>query len=660
MRVSISKKPTTKTSNSFYCTNRAPLLPSPFAKLPLRSVRPKGWLKHQLELMVNGMTGRLIELSSFLKPENGWFGGDKPGWEEQPYWFRGFHDLAVLTGNKRLLDESKRWIEAIFRSQDNDGYFGAEYNRCIVGKNGQKVCDLWPHMIMLDAIISHYEHTRDQRVIPLMTRFFQFCRDLPEELFIPAPKEGFGDWKPFIQYSRAGDMLPHIYWLYNLTGKAWLLDLATRFYKHIKPPTDEWLDHHVVHFTQRFRYPGNYYIQSKAAWHLAATEHWYTQHLSTWGQQPRGIFGADERIRPGCTDPRQGFETCGMVEFMKSFYILARITGDARYADRCEDIALNHFPASQTPDLKALHYLTASNQPQLDASENHEYYNKGRMICYSPHIYRCCQHNVAMGWPWYVQNLWQATADNGLVAWLYAASEVTAKVGQEGREVTIDSETEYPFDQHVKMTVKSPSPVAFPLYLRVPRWCRGFRVAVNGQPLDIVAEPATYVRIERVWSAGDTVIIDMPMEVSLTQWPRNGSVTVDRGPLSYSLKIKEKWHRCGGTDEWPEWEVFPTTPWNYGLVIDRDNPLESLEVVKKGIVADQPWTIEAAPIKIKARGKRISNWLLENETIAELQQSPVKSDQPEQQITLIPMGCARLRVSCLPTTGEGPDAWNWE
>ncbi len=660
MQPSVLKKPGTETATSFYCTNRPPLLSGPFAKLPLGSIRPQGWLKHQLDLMANGMTGRLAEFSSFLKPDNGWFGGDSEGWEEQPYWFRGFHDLAVLTGNKGLLAESKRWIEAIIASQDGDGYFGAQYHKCVVGENGQKICDLWPHMVMLDAVTSHYEHTGDSRVIPLMKRFFQFCRGLPEERFIPKKEERFGDWKPFIQTDRAGDMLPHIYWLYNRTGKTWLLDLATRFYQHIAPPTDEWLDHHIVHFTQRFRYPGNYYIQSKTIWHLAATEYWYSQHLGTWGQQPRGIFGADEQVRPGCTDPRQGFETCGMVEFAKSFYILGRITGQSKYADRCEDIMLNHFPVSMTPDLKALHYLTASNQPQLDASQNHEYYNKGRQICYSPHIYRCCQHNVAMGWPWYAQNLWQATADNGLAAWLYATSQVTAKVGQEGTEVTVNSETDYPFAGRVTMTVESSYRVTFPLYLRVPHWCRGFRVAINGEQLNIKAEPATFVRIERTWSPGSIVTIEMPMEISLTQWPRTGSVTVDRGPLSYSVKIEERWQRCGGTDEWPEWEVFPANPWNYGLIIDRDKPGKSLKVVEKGVVAEQPWTVEDAPIEIKARGKRIPNWRLENETVAELSRSPVKSDEREEQITLIPMGCARLRISCLPTIGEGLEAGDWQ
>jgi hypothetical protein len=354
-------------------------------------VRPKGWLKHQLDLMVEGMTGRLSEISGFLDPENGWFGGENAGWEEQPYWFRGFYDLAVLTGDARLLAESKRWIEAVLNSQDADGYFGARYHKRLQGVNGQVCTDLWPHMIMLDAVISHYEAPQDARVIPFLTRFFAFCRDLPDEQFLPVITNGgqeFGDWRPWWQRRRAGDFLPQFYWLYNQTGDAWLLDLATKVFQRIDPAQDEWLDHHVVNFTQRFRYPGNFYAQSKASWHLQQTEYWYAQHMSTWGQQPRGIFGADENIRTGCVDPRQGFETCGMVEFAKSFYILGRVTGDTLYADRTEDVMLNHFPAASTPDLKGLHYLTASNQPQLDASEQHEYQNKGRMVSYSPHDYR--------------------------------------------------------------------------------------------------------------------------------------------------------------------------------------------------------------------------------------------------------------------------------
>jgi len=663
MKVNAVTQPIVGVSNLSYVNNRSPLLPCPMIKLPLGSIRPKGWLKHQLELMASGMTGRLPEVSPHLKEgPMFWIGGVRSSWEQPAYWLRGFYPLAVLTGKQALLEEAQRWLEALFASQDEDGYFGPKWFKSILGDDGQRFCDHWAQMILLDLMVTYFEHAADGRVMQLMKRYFEFMRNLPDENFFPVPGDDFGrDWV-YLKYSRerAGDLLPHLYWLYNHTGDAWLLDLAARVVTHMARPTDEWLDHHVVNFMQRFRYQATYFTQSKEKWHLATAEYWYRQHMATWGQAPRGIFAADERLRHGCVDPRQGFETCAMVEGAKSFYILGRITGQTVYADRCEDILFNHFPAAFTPEMKALHYLTASNMPQLDRTEDHEFLNKGTQISYSPYdVYNCCQHNHSMGWPWFVQNLWQASADNGLVAWMYPACVVTAKVGQEAVPVMIDTQTEYPFKGCVKMAITCSEPVVFPLYLRVPAWCQGLRVSVNGKELDVSGEPGEYVRIERKWSKGDTTSIEMPMETSLTEWPRNGSVTVDRGPLSYSIRIEERYRRCGGTDEWPEWEVFPNSPWNYGLVIDRDNPPQSLEVQERGAVADQPWSVDNAPIEIRAKGRRIPQWGLENETVQELRQSPIRSDEPEEQITLVPMGCSRLRISCIPTIGNGPDARQW-
>jgi len=657
MNVRVTNRPGLERTNSHYVSNRPPLRTNPLVKLPLGSVRARGWIRHQLELMANGLTGRLQELSAFLKPGNGWFDPAGDGWEEQPYWLRGFHDLGVLLDNQRIMSEAEGWIDAVVRSQDAEGYFGARLNKSVVGKNQARTTDIWPHMVMLDALITHYEHTNDSRIIPLMTKFFRWCERIPDDQFMPRKvfDRDFGDWRPQIQQVRAGDMLPHLYWLFNRTGDQKLLDLATRFHRSVQPPLKDWLEYHVVHFTQRFREPGTYYVQSNDPKDLAETEYWYDMHMATWGLPPGGIFAADEILRPGKTDPRQACETCAMVEFNKSFYILAQITGQSLYADRVEDIMFNSFPASHTPDLKALHYLTAGNQPQLDASEHHDYHNKGRMIDYSPHMYRCCQHNSAMGWPYYVEHLWMATSDNGLAAWMYGACDVTAKVGT-GQIVAIREDTDYPFSDRVSLTIETHAPAEFPLYLRVPMWCHRFEVAINGKSLAISAQPEQYVVIERSWSDGDRVDIVLPAELSIRQWTKSAnSVTVDRGPLSYSVKIEERWQKCGGTDEWPEWEVFPTTPWNYGLVVDPVQPDKTISVARQRQVTDQPWTVQDAPIELKAKAKKLPEWKLINETVDVLPKSPAHSNEPEETITLIPMGCARLRMSCLPTIAEEPD-----
>ena len=177
---------------------------------------------------------------------------------------------------------------------------------------------------------------------------------------------------------------------------------------------------------------------------------------------------------------------------------------------------------------------------------------------------------------------------------------------------------------------------------------------LNGRPLAVKARPATYVRIERAWAAGDTLALTMPMHAGFTTWPRTGAVTVDRGPLSYSVQIGERWSRCGGTEEWPEWEVLPTTPWNYGV-----DGLKILGLEEKPVSSDQPWKPENAPVRITVAARKIPGWQLENQTVAELQVSPIRSEEPRETITLIPLGCARLRIACLPVIGSGRDARPW-
>ena len=329
------------------------------------------------------MTGRLKETSRFLKDDNGWLRTENRGWEEQAYWLRGFYSLAVLTEDKSLNDEIKRWIEAILGSRDADGYFGPKQLKRIGYDGGKYFVDLFPHMVMIYPLIRHFEHTSDERIIHLLLAFFRFCEGIPDESFIstcsrnPDMKldEGveYELWLGSIQHHRSAEMISHIYWLYNKTGEEWLLPLAERFYNENRGPQDEWLDIHNVNFTQLFRYPGVYYLQSREKRHLEESEYWYRQHMATWGQQAGGAFAGDELVRSGYLDPRQGIETCGIIEFANSFCMLGAISGNPEYADRCEEIIFNHFPASMTPEQRGVRYVNASNQPILNGTFNHHY-----------------------------------------------------------------------------------------------------------------------------------------------------------------------------------------------------------------------------------------------------------------------------------------------
>ena len=112
------------------------------------------------------------------------------------------------------------------------------------------------------------------------------------------------------------------------------------------------------------------------------------------------MFGADENARLGYIDPRQGVETCGLVEQMASDEIMLCMTGDPMWAEHCEEVAFNSYPAAVMPDFKALRYITCPNHAISDSKNHHPGIdNRGPFLSMNPFSSRCCQHNHAQGWP---------------------------------------------------------------------------------------------------------------------------------------------------------------------------------------------------------------------------------------------------------------------
>jgi hypothetical protein len=196
--------------------------------------------------------------------------------------------------------------------------------------------------------------------------------------------------------------------------------------------------------------------------------------------------------------------------------------------------------------------------------------------------------------------------------------------------------------------------VYFPLTLRIPGWCETPRLSINGKDQALDAGPGRWVVISRTWQTGDLVALSLPMRVTVREWAKNrNSLSVDYGPITFSLKIEERWSEYDNGRPWKAFEVFPESDWNFGLPADvQKDPTAAFQVVQRGVrPLKQPFTPNDAPLLIRTKGGRIAEWKQEeNGLVGQLPQSPVKvAADALREVTLIPMGCARLRISSFPT-----------
>lgn len=640
----------TEEKNVNYVSNRAPMMPQQFIKLPTGSIKPDGWLLTQLQLQKDGLNGHLGEISAWLqKEDNAWLkAGGKWGWEEVPYWLRGYAGVAYLFEDKAMLDEAKIWIESILKSQRKNGNFGPSAET----KGTQ---DFWPNMIALWILQSYHEYTGDARVIDFMTRYFHFQLTVPDELFMRK------SW----QHYRGGDNLWSVAWLYNRTGDAKLLELADKIHRNTANWTKatELPTWHNVNVAQGCREPATYYLFTGDSNMMKASYNVQSLVRRSFGQVPGGMFGADENARIGFFDPRQGTETCGFAEQMASDEIMLLITGDPYWAENCEDIAFNSYPAAFMPDYKSLRYITSPNMVMSD-SENHKpgIDNAGPFLAMNPFSSRCCQHNHGFAWPYYAEHLILTTPDNGAAAVLFNACEAQMKVA-DGKEIVIKEMTDYPFDTQISFTVETnEETVKFPFYIRIPSWTRNASLKINGKATAVNTESGNYLCIHREWKNGDKVEVNYPMEISYRTWQVNkNSVSVDYGPLTLSLRIAEKyveknsaetaiwdskWQEGADTSQWPSYEIYPDSPWNYALQV-QSVKLKERKDLKPGV---NPFTQADIPLVFEAYGRQIPDWKIDEYKLCGVlpDEDAVKSVTSEK-LELIPMGAARLRISAFPT-----------
>ncbi|MBP5319936.1 MAG: glycoside hydrolase family 127 protein [Kiritimatiellae bacterium] len=628
--------------------NREPLAKTPFFRLPLGSVKPTAWLRTQLELQRDGLTGHAEELYEDIG-QSDWISDTQRGgqfaWERGPYYAKGLIALAYVLDDPALKARSKKWVDRVLASQKPSGDFGPRpYN-------------WWANMIVLHYLRDVYEVTGDARIPDFMARYFAFqTTALPQHTLAQDSV-----WAK----ARGGDNLEIVLWLYELKGDPALLKLADLLVRQ----TSEWERYyqdgrgdcayaiHIVNVMQGLKAPPLMYRVTKREAHRQG----FANALRPDGWLMRqfgrvdGMFNGTEPLTSRSST--EGTELCAIAERILSSGVALEVLGEGYIGDQLETIAYNVLPATLSPDGKGLRYYTLQNQPKC-TNENLGFSCNGNgvnSICPSPNAgYGCCRSNFHFAWPKFVQYMWMATADQGLALTAYGPNTVTARVGAEGRPVTIEETTGYPFRSAVSLKVTDGGGT-FPLKLRIPAWCANPSIAVNGEAVK-GANPGAFLSIDRTWKVGDRVELSFPMAAKFVH-SINDSVAVSRGPLLYSLYIPEKPWKVTKEDApggFNTYEILPDKPWNYALLM-RTRDGTPVEVSESGAIAAQPFKAANAPVRLKVKGFRTRqgewgsfNWGGFAARAVEPPASPVVSEGTVEEITLIPFGSTQIRVTLFP------------
>ncbi len=624
--------------------NRAPLKPNAYNPLPLGAIEPQGWLRKQLEIQAAGLTGHLDEFWKDVGNNSGWLGGTGESWERGPYFLDGLLPLAYELKNQDLIKKADRWVEWSLTHQTPDGQIGPASNN-----------DWWPRMVMLKVLTQYQEVTGDKRVIPLMTRYFDFeLRELPNR-----PLQDWGKY-------RWHDNVYAVLWLYNRTGDPKLIQLAKLLHQqgydweadfaNFKytgkesreklglskgPPPDRAMQTHGVNNAMALKAAPLWYLLTGTAADRSA---FYQQMsmLDKYQGLPNGMFSGDEHFAG--IDPSQGIELCAVVETMFSLEDVFSILGDPTVADRLEKVTYNALPATLSDDLWSHQYDQQPNQ--IACTRAHRAWSTNNddsnLFGLEPN-FGCCTANLHQGWPKFVSSLFMGTSDNGLVTVAYAPSIVHATVNK--TPVDIEEQTDYPFRGSVHFVVRTSKPVTFPLHLRIPGWASVTTVAINGTSGSI-GDKGFHV-VKRTWKNGDTVDVKFATPVRVNR-SFHQSAVVERGPLVFALPVKAEWTKVKSyAEKSADWELHPQSTWNYALELSNCQP-----PVKESAVGSVPFSVKDPAVDIKVEAKQLPTWTIQQNSAGTLPVSPVKSQDPVETLTLIPYGAAKLRITAFPVLNE--------
>ena len=590
-----------------------------------KELKPEGWLRRQLEIQAEGLSGNLHKIWPDIR-DSAWIGGNREGWERVPYWLDGFIPLAYLLKNEELIATAKKYIDAIISAQEDDGWI------CPCPKEKRAKYDTWAVQLICKTLKVYYDCSGDERIPDVIYRVLKNYYELLKSGEIKLFNWGKSRWfETFISLNFLNER-------YN---EDWIKDLAKIIKEQgfdyntaidsWKKPSHIWRHNtHIVNIAMM--------LKSEAVSHKLLGED-YTDNaeklremLDKYNGTAFEGFTGDEVLSD--LDPTKGTELCAVVEQMYSYEEIFAKTGDNKWAERLEMLAFNALPATLSEDMWTHQYVQQVNQTACQKtmimapwSTNGPY---AHTFGLEPN-FGCCTANFSQGWPKFALSAFMHKG-NRIVNSVMLPSVLNAD------GITIRLETDYPFNN--KMHYYIDAQKDFDFAIRIPSFAKNLKV--NGESEEIKD-------LEFAISSGKTEIeIEFTATPYFKERPNNlyalqmGSLLFSV-PVAYEKKMRE-YTKKGVERKFPycDYQFIPKTPWNYGYA-DSD-----FEIIHNKI-GDIPFSQDNPPVSIKANMRQI-DWGLKFPYRSIARKTP-KSRKPIselQKIELCPYGCARLRMTEMP------------
>ena len=589
-------------------------------------IKPDGWLKRQLQIQAEGLSGNLDKMWPDVR-DSAWIGGTREGWERVPYWLDGFVPLAYLLEDQDMIERAKKYIDAIISAQKDDGWI------CPCDDDKRATYDTWAVLLITKVLTVYYDCAKDERIPNVIYRVLKNYYALLKE-----EKVKLFEWGKYRWY----EGFIAIGFTYERYQEDWLLELArilkeqgTNFNALVplwERPLNWWRqDTHIVNLMMM--------LKSEAVscdllneGYTDNAEYLYSM-LSKYNGTAVETFTGDECLSG--LSPIQGTELCAVVEQMYSYELLYAYTGDNKWAERLEVVAFNALPATISDDMWCHQYVQMSNQIACERFPGRSLFRtnnaEAHLFGLEPY-FGCCTANFNQGWPKFTLSAYLHQGDTVLNAIM-----LPSELNDNGKHIKL--ETNYPFDNRMKYSIHTDEDFTFKV--RIPSFAEN--VTVNGKRTDGSELSFAIKAGERT-----EILIDFETVPHFKGRP-HGLYSVQCGSLIFSVPVKyeKKMHEYIKKEverKYPycDYEYLPVSPWNYAYC-DTE-----LTVVNKEI-ADIPFSSYIPPVTVKAKAKEI-NWGLEDgfeKVCAKVPQS-LEPISDVQEIELYPYGCAKLRMTEIP------------